>query len=194
MRLPCLTKSILRKFVRFLARTDLYTWRHDTWATKPTLRMTSRRTWCMQASISEVKDFLEAASCKYDDPSLPLEKRGIRISLEGIATNAPGAAPARIDPFAADVPVPVASMPVASSDLAQFKKKCSCTNGAGFPPAGVATETVAPQQKAGRRPAPRFFHAATRLLNLPYPFGIPSRPHFLSTAATVAGSKATGWR
>jgi general secretion pathway protein D len=62
------------------------------------------------ANINDVVSFFESASREHDDPSLPVEKRGVNFVLKNIAGTAPvSAAPASTDPFATAVDTGAAS-------------------------------------------------------------------------------------
>jgi len=63
------------------------------------------------ANINDVVSFFESASREHDDPSLPVEKRGVNFVLKNIAGTAPvSAAPATTDPFATSVDSGAASV------------------------------------------------------------------------------------
>jgi general secretion pathway protein D len=62
------------------------------------------------ANINDVVSFFESASREHDDPSLPVEKRGVNFVLKNIVGTAPvAAAPTSTDPFATAVDTAAAS-------------------------------------------------------------------------------------
>ena len=69
------------------------------------------------ANITDVINFFEASSREYDDPSLPIEKRGVNFVLRGFT--AAGAVPAAATPAAAAAaPAPAAPDPFAGAEAA----------------------------------------------------------------------------